>query len=792
MGCDINFTVKGKVFSYKNTPIVAESSLSDIAQYIINNPDIAFAIREQLKKDSSTPVINQLTGLVSNYTANILASRYPWMDWNENALGNKILGLNNYILKDNYGKIVEGPRVLSDGTIVVNINKPGDVQIVCNYLNRKYKLENISTETEDILKRYQFLEEFFKEKQKQLKEQLKELQSLQEDSPKKQFLEKLPFSLIDVNPDINSILLDFIQNSDAYKGLFIKDESFYKILQTAGSELDETYIHQYGDSLTDELNIRIKNKSSKPYILFSDLIQVLENVRDGSNEFKKLNKDEKMKYLMSLFNDTSIDFSYKPISIIKNRIYLQSEVRSFINQYDDFDIKTFRNLTPVEVDGNFDYRGYHIYKWKDKYIYSKGIISEFSYASKLYDSIQEIQKQIDYKYKNPIDSYYHFRQVNGNIVYSPYKYTPGTIIEVIDSSSLNLSRIKYGEVEDLFFNINTKFSVIQNYLYDKYGISKSTFNTPEKALLFLHYIIQNPTARVQNVVNIINNLPKKYYYVEYSKFISSSNFGNKYFRTLDTDSETRKKGARIDAKMYQTRVFEVDMNQDLDQYTPKYDGNQLLVTKRILTNLADLLSSKFGTKIEVLTFDEINDKFPDLKLTSSTKAFVRNGIIYINSSAATSEDVFHEYAHIFLGVLKSVNYDLYEQLMELMGTQDKKQQIKEAYKDLADQDINEEVFAFYFGKHLASSKVPNNLENELEQARKLIAEGMQSIFNKGITDNSLFDGNIWQTMKNFTSNILLLVEENNGLLIGSDTSKYRKASNWISKQLSEGNIIEEC
>ena len=165
MGCDINFTVKGNVFRYKNTPIVSESSLSDVAQYLINNPKIAIAIRDQLKLEGTNPVIRQNTGLISNYTANVLASRYPWMDWNDDILGAKILGLNNYIMVDNYGKVIEGPRVLSDGTIVVNINKREDVQIVCNYLNRKYKLENVSEETIDILKRYQFLENIFERAQ---------------------------------------------------------------------------------------------------------------------------------------------------------------------------------------------------------------------------------------------------------------------------------------------------------------------------------------------------------------------------------------------------------------------------------------------------------------------------------------------------------------------------------------------------------------------------------------------------------------------------------------------------
>lgn len=43
----------------------------------------------------------------------------------------------------------------------------------------------------------------------------------------------------------------------------------------------------------------------------------------------------------------------------------------------------------------------------------------------------------------------------------------------------------------------------------------------------------------------------------------------------------------------------------------------------------------------------------------NTRAFIYNGEIYINSSKANVSDVFHEMAHIFLGVLKAKYPDGY-------------------------------------------------------------------------------------------------------------------------------------
>jgi len=91
------------------------------------------------------------------------------------------------------------------------------------------------------------------------------------------------------------------------------------------------------------------------------------------------------------------------------------------------------------------------------------------------------------------------------------------------------------------------------------------------------------------------------------------------------------------------------------------------------------------------------------------------------------------------------------------------------------------VFAFYLGRHLANSKVPRNLESNLEKAKKSIEKNIQSIFNANISGDALFNGDIWKTTREFTSNMLLLVEENKDFLIDSELASNRKAANWIAK-----------
>ena len=66
----------------------------------------------------------------------------------------------------------------------------------------------------------------------------------------------------------------------------------------------------------------------------------------------------------------------------------------------------------------------------------------------------------------------------------------------------------------------------------------------------------------------------------------------------------------------------------------------------------------------MITSSELLEKFPDID-ANSTKAFVRDGQIFINTTTAEVSDPLHEFTHLILGILKA-NKDLrrnYEQLM---------------------------------------------------------------------------------------------------------------------------------
>ena len=95
---------------------------------------------------------------------------------------------------------------------------------------------------------------------------------------------------------------------------------------------------------------------------------------------------------------------------------------------------------------------------------------------------------------------------------------------------------------------------------------------------------------------------------------------------------------------------------------------------------------------------ELNDFGQQNKIdVKNARAFIYNGQIYINSSNANVSDVFHEMAHIFLGVLKAKYPNSYQAIITKYQQKPKFRTnldyINEAYANFAMQDKLEECVA---------------------------------------------------------------------------------------------------
>ena len=140
-------------------------------------------------------------------------------------------------------------------------------------------------------------------------------------------------------------------------------------------------------------------------------------------------------------------------------------------------------------------------------------------------------------------------------------------------------------------------------------------------------------------------------------------------------------------------------------------------------------------------------------MPSNVKGFVKNGEIYINASNATEEDLFHEYTHIMLGVLKAKNYENYYDIVTLVAKSDGakrvKNSLKQQYEYLAEQDLNEEVFAEMFARYMAGRDLGAFLNGVLRDSRKAVDEKMGSIFGSQRITGEFYNASLNDVFRQF-------------------------------------------
>lgn len=214
-----------------------------------------------------------------------------------------------------------------------------------------------------------------------------------------------------------------------------------------------------------------------------------------------------------------------------------------------------------------------------------------------------------------------------------------------------------------------------------------------------------------------------------------------------------------------------------------------------MSAIGQVLNNQFGVSVNMKTSSEIAEEFPEIDPNTS-KAFVRDGQIYINTTIASVTDPLHEFTHLILGVLKA-NPQLrgnYEQLMYMVSNTDegreKIQKLRDTYEDASEMDLMEEAFVNLFSQHMMGELSPG-FEHIFSTTDSYMKDATKIIFNNPIEDlNSFYGKSIQTVFKRFNSDVASLL---NGKGIDfASTKQSRRLSNWISKQIKEGEIKEEC
>lgn len=552
-------------------------------------------------------------------------------------------------------------------------------------------------------------------------------------------------------------------------------------------------LKQVDGTIMNSLGLNIKDITQEK-LLSTDFNR---QTKDGDNIFGNIPIDEKdtlvdvlFKYLTSLDNS----FYFKVVDVSPDTIEIQEQKRTITEEFSiAYNQQFWESMEP--------YNGFYIYSYnkegKTVYYYSKDMVSDRTRIT-TYNSKEEIKSAIDKRRGNerlntPRVMFNH-RAINtttdGQVAKAP-KYidtltgytgilTSKTIVTIPDIHVDTSKKFKNRREERLI--TSKTYSDFVDYINSleidgtTKTIIKTNINTAYKAALYLYYINQtlDTDKRDKDIEGKLGYAANK---------IGEAGLISYYISTGWSTSKN-------------SNTYKV-VPVDADEIKNIKDSKKPIITplERELNNLASNLK-KLGVEVNLKNSEDIKKMRLNID-TTTTKAFIYNGEIYVNTTIATSQDLMHEYTHIFLGILKTnpKTRERYEQLLysyyENMTDYERKQ-IEATYKGLSKLDQIEEAFANKFAQYILGNARENTLFKEI---KKGLENKLDSIFSEGtISISTLYQGKASDIFKRLSHDIALLLGEKdleNHLDLNSVTQT-RKITNFISSEISKGNIDQNC
>lgn len=682
--------------------------------------------------------------IIPNSTVSALREKHPTAEFPESDLDNvKILYINKYNTKD-------GPQFgiyeQNGEQIFVIDDDYRHIDKLANYLRIKQSIEQ-----DNLL-------------QKLDKESLDQLEECRKASK---------------HNSIESMVLEYISNKDSFRSYKTKDKkSVYSLLNSLLIDVGlSARKRNFKNETANNLYQRLKKNSNKNWTiqlqeLYDEVLQLDEEINkvipETFDKFKAFLKEENnTQEFIDLFGDAKNKLEAIVNYITAKEPWLSMSYSNH-NKSQVTLIEQFPNIKKV-YDVGFDtiarmtherYNGWYIFSLNGKYYPSEWFLTEATRTIQ-YNTLEEAQEYINNQILNSKLIDYNFRELytNGEGRRTINTFIPeGTLISLRDYKIDDYSYIKNNKYRELL-NIGT-----MEDFYKAFPRLKDIIKDPKDAVLFLYTLDKSPNLTQKEIAESIIKSPYKYFYVEQS--YKGNN--KQYVRVLDAKDPKIEESSK---KNYKTPVI------------------------GLFHAVSDQFSSKFGINVEVLSQEEVKQKYN----ISDAKAFINGDTIVLNSTLASSDDIFHEYSHLVLGYLKKQNIDNYRQLLEVvwndMSIWDKNA-IRNKYEGkLPRESMLEEGFVTSFGKHISNNLINNNLSNLFKQQKKYIQDGISSIFDGEVDIKEIFGSRIESVFARFNSEIGYLLNSDNDFLSfvkSNDFFMQRKKSNWLGKQIENKKIEEVC
>lgn len=554
---------------------------------------------------------------------------------------------------------------------------------------------------------------------------------------------------------------------------------------------DKVQKRKYKNEFFNALVTKLKyTKSSNGDIKYSIPVQTFDRlaeelIQDNPDLFKEIQDMKPRKRIETIIQTllkTDPDFPFRISSVSGNTANFN---RAFltINEKYGLNFKEAQNqFTFVE-----EYKGFDIYQYKGKYYFTKGVITD-SLALEPYVSKEDTLRKINEKLKNSKLNTANIQLKNSNegLYYAEteQKYRVGSIIKSMDISvntRVNFNQdetalVSNGSLQDFYNYIqaSTEFSApIKVRILEK-------IDTPEKAAIFLYKINEAAAKKIfdRNAEGVLNQIQIA---------------GYKYFYVAHSDSPQHIRVKQID----------LDSIRNLKDTQIKGFENQDLPKAQIILEFAKAVQARLegtGFQVELLTQDEISKDSRFAGVQSNAKAFIKGNSIIINTTTADVSDPLHEYAHIFLGLVKAQNFDMYQKLVsDVLQKRNPKEIARmrrekmKLYPNLSQIDIDEEVFADVYSKFIMNNHYGEFVDHT--NVRKIVEGESKTIWDMLSPDSKIIKlGDIWNEPLGSLTSL------NSDMLVGLASQEspqerfrtYRQASNWIEQQIKDKEIIENC
>ena len=730
------------------------SSLSELKRMLSQNKQlnkfnsyIKMAVSQgNILGSNSLKTIKDSGKVIPNTTASSVQLHFPTVLFPKIDLQKlPILLINKYSVADN--ELQFGIIEQDDDRIYVLDNNIEHIKKFANYLSLKNAIEE---------------DNFLNKLDKDSKELLENIRKITGYSSKEE------------------MVLQYLSNKNLFRNYRTEDgKSVFSVLNDFLIQLGQitprktSFENNTVQEFYNRLNFKVRddNKDDKITISFKELYEqvlmfdetIKKSLPDSFNKFKKfINSEETTEAFTNLFGDSENKLN-SIIEYLNNlepwlNLKLEKEYNGTlyfkqlfpsINRVYNIGFDTIKSMK------HSDYKGWYIFEKDGKFYPSKTFLNPNTRTNQ-YDSIEDAKKLID-------------NQINKEELFGNTKLEYGR--RRVNNSFIegNLVRVKDYEVSERTIQNEKErnLKTLQEfYSYFNNPEIQQLIQNAEEATLFLRKINEFTDRSLNKLIEIakeIHDAPYSYYYIEKSYKDSKD---NKYQRVIPAKGESIEEFQQN----YRTPVIQ------LFNAAQKVFGN------------------KFGIQMEILSNDEIEEQYN----VTNAKAFIIGDKIILNSTLASSDDLFHEYSHIVLGYLKNKNLEAYRELIQTVWNVLPSftiNYINNQYKNLPMESKMEEGFVYQFGKYISDGLINEDLSKIFKASESAIKDGISSIFDGETDIKKVFGTQLNTIFGKFNQEIGNILNSDDDFLSFSKSSEFflqRKKTNWLEKQIELENIKEEC